>query len=102
MKFDLLGIAFASILALGCLALKDLGAPGFSCPDMTPSAAVPTSVHALKPSDIKIVAALGDSLTAANGAGTDTFLLCTPLIENVFSFFCVHAKLMQQKLLTFF
>lgn len=36
---------------------------------MGPSPSVPTSVHALRPGDIKIVAALGDSLTAANGAG---------------------------------
>jgi phospholipase B1 len=62
-------LTFVSILVLGCLALKDMGAPNFSCSDMSPSATVPTSVHALKPADIKIVAALGDSLTAANGAG---------------------------------
>uniref|UniRef100_A0A8C9R674 Phospholipase B1, membrane-associated-like n=1 Tax=Scleropages formosus TaxID=113540 RepID=A0A8C9R674_SCLFO len=29
----------------------------------------PCSVHALRPADVKVVAALGDSLTAANGAG---------------------------------
>ncbi|XP_028927469.2 phospholipase B1, membrane-associated [Ornithorhynchus anatinus] len=40
------------------------------CPDKTPSATVPTSVHRLKPADIKVIAALGDSLTAANGAGS--------------------------------
>jgi phospholipase B1 len=32
---------------------------------------VPTSVDRLRPSDIKIVAAMGDSLTAGNGAGGD-------------------------------
>ncbi|XP_038606788.1 phospholipase B1, membrane-associated [Tachyglossus aculeatus] len=40
------------------------------CPDKTPSANVPTSVHRLKPADIKVIAALGDSLTAGNGAGS--------------------------------
>jgi phospholipase B1 len=64
-----LGLTFVSILVIGCLALKDMGAPNYKCPDMSPSSQIPTSVHAVKPADIKIVAALGDSLTAANGAG---------------------------------
>jgi phospholipase B1 len=63
------GLTFVSILVIGCLALKDMGAPNYKCPDMSPSSQIPTSVHAVKPADIKIVAALGDSLTAANGAG---------------------------------
>ncbi|XP_031436627.1 phospholipase B1, membrane-associated isoform X1 [Clupea harengus] len=40
------------------------------CVNRTPSASPPSSVHALRPADIKVVAALGDSLTAANGAGS--------------------------------
>ncbi|XP_063040246.1 phospholipase B1, membrane-associated [Engraulis encrasicolus] len=43
------------------------------CPDRTPSPSIPTSVHELRPGDIKVVAALGDSLTAASGAGSDPF-----------------------------
>ncbi|KAG6930949.1 phospholipase B1 [Chelydra serpentina] len=39
-----------------------------SCPAQTPSESVPTSVHKLRPTDIKIIAALGDSLTTAVGA----------------------------------
>uniref|UniRef100_A0A914YY47 Uncharacterized protein n=1 Tax=Panagrolaimus superbus TaxID=310955 RepID=A0A914YY47_9BILA len=64
------GLFFLVIfVGLGC-SLKDLGAPTFNCPGlMAPSATVPSSVHALRPADIKVVAALGDSLTAANGAG---------------------------------
>lgn len=55
---------------MGIYALKDLGDPNYNCPGlMGPSATVPTSVHSVRPADIKIVAALGDSLTAANGAG---------------------------------
>ncbi|XP_036290785.1 phospholipase B1, membrane-associated [Pipistrellus kuhlii] len=42
----------------------------FRCPSMDPSNKIPTSVHRLKPSDIKVIAALGDSLTAGNGAGS--------------------------------
>jgi len=38
------------------------------CPPVTPSPAAPISVHALRPSDVRIVAAIGDSLTAGNGA----------------------------------
>ncbi|XP_074844506.1 phospholipase B1, membrane-associated [Carettochelys insculpta] len=41
-----------------------------SCPEQAPSVSVPTSVHKLRPRDIKVIAALGDSLTAAVGANT--------------------------------
>uniref|UniRef100_A0A8C3X2L1 Phospholipase B1, membrane-associated n=1 Tax=Catagonus wagneri TaxID=51154 RepID=A0A8C3X2L1_9CETA len=40
------------------------------CSDRAPSASPPTSVHALRPADIQVVAALGDSLTAGNGIGS--------------------------------
>ncbi|XP_059208658.1 phospholipase B1, membrane-associated [Centropristis striata] len=47
------------------------------CTDRNPSPTTPTSVHELRPGDIKVVAAVGDSLTAANGVGakTDNLLL---------------------------
>ncbi|XP_056424549.1 phospholipase B1, membrane-associated [Hyla sarda] len=41
----------------------------FTCQDRAPSATIPTSVHSLRPADFKIIAALGDSITAGNGAG---------------------------------
>ncbi|XP_029966674.1 phospholipase B1, membrane-associated-like [Salarias fasciatus] len=37
------------------------------CTDFSPSPSIPTSVHELTPADIKVVAAVGDSLTAGNG-----------------------------------
>ncbi|XP_056150112.1 phospholipase B1, membrane-associated-like [Lampris incognitus] len=40
----------------------------FSCVDLAPSVSVPTSAHKLRPGDIKVVAALGDSHTAGTGA----------------------------------
>ncbi|KAJ0061016.1 hypothetical protein NL108_004729, partial [Boleophthalmus pectinirostris] len=40
----------------------------FSCVDLAPSNPVPTSVHRLRPADIKVVAALGDSVTAGVAA----------------------------------
>ncbi|KFR06463.1 Phospholipase B1, membrane-associated, partial [Opisthocomus hoazin] len=40
------------------------------CFDRSPSDTVPVSVHNLKPADIRVIAALGDSLTAANGAAS--------------------------------
>jgi hypothetical protein len=56
--------------------LQDLGAPNYTCgldknggSLMAPSRVKPTSVHALRPADINVVMALGDSITAANGAG---------------------------------
>ncbi|XP_013865194.1 phospholipase B1, membrane-associated [Austrofundulus limnaeus] len=47
------------------------------CEDRGPSPTPPTSVHELRPGDIKVVAAVGDSLTAANGVGAqyDNLLL---------------------------
>ncbi|KAM3870977.1 phospholipase B1, membrane-associated [Diretmus argenteus] len=47
------------------------------CMDRGPSPTTPTSVHELRPGDIKVVAAVGDSLTAANGVGAkaDNLLL---------------------------
>jgi len=38
---------------------------------MRPSREIPTNVNAVRPADIKVVAALGDSLTSANGAGAE-------------------------------
>ncbi|MEE6473610.1 hypothetical protein FKM82_010106 [Ascaphus truei] len=37
------------------------------CVDKAPSNSIPTSVHALRPADVRVVAAVGDSLTAGNG-----------------------------------
>jgi len=39
-----------------------------TCTIIPPSASVPTSVHRVRPGDVKVVAALGDSLTAGRGA----------------------------------
>ncbi|CAI5441626.1 unnamed protein product [Caenorhabditis angaria] len=52
-------------------AQKDLGAPSWSCDAnvMAKSKKVPTSAHSVRFADIKVIGALGDSLTAANGAG---------------------------------
>ncbi|XP_043076126.1 phospholipase B1, membrane-associated-like [Puntigrus tetrazona] len=44
------------------------------CPDMSPSSSVPTSVELVKAADIKVIAALGDSLTTAIGANATTVL----------------------------
>ncbi|KAG9347335.1 hypothetical protein JZ751_004902 [Albula glossodonta] len=46
----------------------------FSCVDLTPSSPAPTSVHRLRPGDIKVVAALGDSATVAVGAKAKNIL----------------------------
>lgn len=42
------------------------------CEDVSPSSPPATSVHSLKPADVKVVAALGDSLTAGTGIASDT------------------------------
>ncbi|CAF4107567.1 unnamed protein product [Rotaria sordida] len=43
-----------------------------NCPALAPSPTIPTSVHALRPTDIQHTGAMGDSLTAANGAKATT------------------------------
>ncbi|CAI4233321.1 unnamed protein product [Auanema sp. JU1783] len=68
----LLFISFSSIcLSYGKLA--NFGVPNYSCSDdvMKPSKKVPTNVNSVRPADIKVVMALGDSITAANGAGAE-------------------------------
>uniref|UniRef100_A0A3P8RK67 Phospholipase B1, membrane-associated n=1 Tax=Amphiprion percula TaxID=161767 RepID=A0A3P8RK67_AMPPE len=47
--------------------------PEFQCPDMSPSPSVPSSEF-VKAADIKVIAALGDSLTTAIGANATTVL----------------------------
>lgn len=50
----------------------------FTCPSPAPSATPPSSVHRLKPVDVSVVGAIGDSITAANGAlATSVFQLTT-------------------------
>jgi phospholipase B1 len=58
---------------LGPLAYAD-GRINFPCAALSPSPTVPTSVHALRPADILHIAAIGDSLTAANGAKAFTII----------------------------
>ncbi|KAK1796043.1 hypothetical protein P4O66_009148 [Electrophorus voltai] len=48
--------------------------PTFWCSDMSPSSSIPTSVELVKAADIKVIAALGDSLTTAIGANATTVL----------------------------
>ncbi|XP_058235371.1 phospholipase B1, membrane-associated isoform X2 [Hemibagrus wyckioides] len=46
--------------------------PPFLCPDMMPSSSTPTSVEVVKAADIKVIAALGDSLTVRVTTGSET------------------------------
>ncbi|GFR70294.1 phospholipase B1, membrane-associated [Elysia marginata] len=41
----------------------------FPCPSLAPSDSIPTSVHRLRPADIKVVAAIGDSYSTARAGG---------------------------------
>ncbi|KAM3919955.1 phospholipase B1, membrane-associated-like isoform 1-T1 [Leptodactylus fuscus] len=50
------------------------GGRSFECPDMSPSIEPPTTADYVRPADVKIVAALGDSLTAAIGANATNVL----------------------------
>ena len=51
----------------------------FDCPTVARSPTPPQSVHKLRPGDIDVVMALGDSLTAANGADA---LFITGVVNN--------------------
>ncbi|KAK9534192.1 hypothetical protein VZT92_009253 [Zoarces viviparus] len=59
---------------LGTDVLRRRLHPSFLCPDMSPSPTVPTSVEFVKAADVKVIAALGDSLTTAIGANGSTIL----------------------------
>ena len=49
---------------LGFISLSSLGWSGFDCPPLPPLARPARTVNELKPQDIKVVMALGDSITA--------------------------------------
>ncbi|XP_050171347.1 phospholipase B1, membrane-associated [Myiozetetes cayanensis] len=51
------------------------------CTDRDPSDTVPVSVHNLKPADIRVIAAVGDSITAANGAGSKPHDVLNVLVQ---------------------
>lgn len=51
------------------------------CTERSPSISTPTSVHAVRPADVRVVAAVGDSLTAANGVGANPNNLLQVIIE---------------------
>ncbi|XP_049341069.1 phospholipase B1, membrane-associated isoform X1 [Astyanax mexicanus] len=51
------------------------------CKDLNPSNSPPTSVHALRPADIRVVAALGDSITAGNGVGSTPLNMLDVLVQ---------------------
>ncbi|XP_077444053.1 phospholipase B1, membrane-associated-like [Stigmatopora argus] len=53
------------------LIYSNMGTP-MPCDDFSPSDSIPTSVHKLRPGDIRVVAAVGDSLTAGNGIASST------------------------------
>ncbi|KAM6917635.1 phospholipase B1, membrane-associated isoform 2-T2 [Lycodopsis pacificus] len=59
---------------LGTDVLRRRLHPSFLCPDMSPSPTVPTSVEFVKAADVKVIAALGDSLTTAVGANGSSIL----------------------------
>ena len=46
----------------------------FPCTLRAPSPSPPSSVHRLRPADIQVVAALGDSITAGVGARANSVL----------------------------
>lgn len=52
----------------------------FNCDVSNLTSETPVSVHRLKPSDVKVIAALGDSITA--GVGAEAFTIVGLLIEN--------------------
>ena len=52
------------LLCMGVVSLSSLGWSDFDCPLLPPLARPARTVNELKPQDIKVVMALGDSITA--------------------------------------
>jgi len=53
------------------------GQPFLCTQNLNPSSSVPSSVHRLRPADINVIGALGDSITAGYGADAKTLLTDT-------------------------
>ncbi|XP_033847318.1 phospholipase B1, membrane-associated-like [Periophthalmus magnuspinnatus] len=53
------------------LLIEPVSGTEMPCVDLNPSPSIPNSVHELRPGDVKVVAAMGDSLTAGNGVGSN-------------------------------
>uniref|UniRef100_A0A3Q3GQS1 Si:dkey-177p2.18 n=1 Tax=Kryptolebias marmoratus TaxID=37003 RepID=A0A3Q3GQS1_KRYMA len=70
-------IAVAAGLLVSCSVKRH---PLFQCPDMSPSRSVPTSEF-VKPADIKVIAALGDSLTSIGGHKTCQDVITLPIFK---------------------
>ncbi|KAF1769548.1 hypothetical protein GCK72_001365 [Caenorhabditis remanei] len=70
-RFSSATVFLVLIVGTALSALPDLGYPGWQCDASLyqKSKKVPTSAHSVRFADIKVIGALGDSLTAANGAG---------------------------------
>lgn len=51
--------------------IQPFSGTSMTCSSRSPSSSVPTSVHKLRPADVNVVAAIGDSLTAGNGILSD-------------------------------
>ncbi|KAM8809835.1 phospholipase B1, membrane-associated [Eudromia elegans] len=63
--------SFTKTFRVQCPSQERSYGTNISCSGHGPSDTVPTSVHNLRPADIQVIAALGDSLTAGNGAGSN-------------------------------
>ncbi|WKX99253.1 hypothetical protein Q1695_014271 [Nippostrongylus brasiliensis] len=65
-------LLFAFCACQSMAVLPDLGTT-YTCDEslMKASKKIPANVNSVRPADIKVVMALGDSLTAANGAGAE-------------------------------
>ncbi|XP_041107443.1 phospholipase B1, membrane-associated [Polyodon spathula] len=68
-KRDSQGFTLQEISTAPSTATKETGSQ-LSCSDRQPSTSIPTSVHSLRPADVKVIGAVGDSLTAGNGIGS--------------------------------
>ena len=73
-KHSLLSVLMISSLSAVVMAQqRNISGSAFNCPPLERSASTPTSVHMLRPSDIAVVGAMGNSLTAGFGVGAFNF-----------------------------
>ena len=66
---------------LPSLAQTNISGSAFNCPTLERSDGVPTSVHRLRPSDIAVIGAMGDSITAGFGVLSDLESIYTAFTE---------------------
>ena len=78
-KGKITGFILSCMYVTSTLAQKNytgsFAGSSFNCPQLSSVTVIPTSVHRLRPSDIKVIASMGDSLTSGFTILAESFVI---------------------------